>query len=147
MKKVLLAALFLTIGASVANAQAPTTPPADQAGAMQGPPRGGRKFDPSARAQATASKWAKKLNLSADQTTSVQSILTDQYSKAADVYKSTKPGTPERVNGIKQIRANADASLSKVFTPDQAQKYEKIKAEREAKAKQNLKDKLDELED
>jgi periplasmic protein CpxP/Spy len=89
----------------------------------------------------------KALKLSADQQVSVGAILTDNEAKMENIRKTYKPGTEERKNQIKTTHEATDASLKKVFTAEQATKYDKMKAERKEKMRANLKAKLDELED
>ena len=67
-------------------------------------------------------QMAQRLNLSEDQKTKVQSILTDTREQLRAVRRETEP----KVN---EIRQQADARLQEVLTFDQWQKFQKDRQE------------------
>ena len=71
---------------------------------------------------------AERLNLSADQKTKVQEIFSDTREQLRALRKESEP----RVN---EIRGLADSRLQAVLTPEQWQRFQKIREERDRRGR------------
>ncbi len=135
MKQVKIAALAL--GAVLAAAplfaqENTTTPPAtnDQT-TTQSMGRHGhmRKADPAKRLE-----WmSKKLNLTDEQKTKLQPIFQDEFQQMKAVREDTSLSREQKRDKMKQIHETFHPQVMAVLTPDQQQKLEQMRANRQAR--------------
>lgn len=115
MKKIMLA-LFLIAGiATLANAQDTIK----------------TKRTPEERAARMGQMLQKKLNLTADQATKVNAILTEQATKTSGMkMKGVKGGGLARM----EAKAEADKKINAILTPEQQKEYAQIEEKAKEKA-------------
>lgn len=119
MKKILLT-IFLIAGIAVfANAQDTTKV----------------KKTPQERAAQMTKALQRKLNLTADQTTQVSAILTDEATKTSDIKEKGVKG-----HGLAKLEAKTDADkkINAILTPDQQKVYAQMEEKMKAKAQERL---------
>jgi periplasmic protein CpxP/Spy len=120
MKKLLLAAGILSLGFSGAFAQdLKTASPAPQATSAASP-QTARKMDPKSIAQMRASRLERELSLTPEQTTKIQAIF-----------------LADNPDGVRRMSENPETEkqIKAVLTPEQATKFDEVKAKREAAMK------------
>ncbi|WP_223649470.1 hypothetical protein [Hymenobacter psoromatis] len=122
MKKFLLPLLALALSATAASAQ---TAPAQQGG---GPQR-----TPDEMAARQAQGLAKRLNLSADQSTKVQQIMLARDQEMQTMRGQMQAGTGDRKQMREQMqtmRAKYEDQLKAVLTPEQFTQYTTLEGQR-----------------
>jgi Spy/CpxP family protein refolding chaperone len=133
-KRMLRTAAVLLCGAglamSPAMAQQNAPPPPDAQ--TQGPPPGGRMrgASPEKRAEMMQSH----LNLSADQTSKVRSILEEEQSKTEALRSDTSLSKKDRRQQMKAIHDDGDTKIEALLNPDQKTQF----ADMQAKERQHM---------
>jgi Spy/CpxP family protein refolding chaperone len=123
----LVAAGLISVGASFATAQ--DNPPNDQ----QSPPaqeNGMRRHGPVDPAQRTA-ELTKKLNLTSDQQTKVQSALQSERSQMESLHQDSSLSQQDRRAKMMDIRKATDAQIRGVLDSNQQKKWDEMQARRE----------------
>lgn len=133
MKHLNIAAL--TLGAALmaapvlGMAQDNSTAPATTEQAPAPGQRHMRRADPAKRLE-----WmSKKLNLTEDQKTKLQPIFNDQFQQMKAVREDTSLTREQKRDKMKQIHETFHPQVMAVLTPDQQQKLEQMRANREAR--------------
>jgi len=136
MKHLTIAALTLgaalmaapVLGMAQDNSAAPAT--TEQAPAQATGHRGHmRHADPAKRLD-----WmSKKLNLTEDQKTKLQPIFNDEFQQMKAVREDNSLTREQKRDKMKQIHETFHPQVMAVLTPDQQQKLEQMRANREAK--------------
>ncbi len=91
---------------------------------------GGRphhEMDPAKRTQ----HLTKKLNLTADQQTKVQSILQDEKTQMQNMMQDTSTPQQDRRAKFMDVHKNADDQIRAVLTSDQQKKWDDMQSKRE----------------
>lgn len=119
MKKIILASAVILSSLGAVSAQNATTKANTEAS---------KPTTPAAKTQETLTKITRACTLSADQTTKVNAVLLDFYTKM-DALKSSKSTMDEKVfeNKKKELRSNRDKSLKTILTAEQQAKVEALK--------------------
>jgi hypothetical protein len=123
MKHVYLStSLALALSSTLALAQLapPTTP--DTA-----PNNGYYRHNHSADPQRAAQRIGERLGLSADQTTRLQTIFTDQQQKMTALRADTTLSPDQRREQFRSIHENLKTQLATVLTPDQIQQLHSMR--------------------
>ncbi len=131
MKKLFLSAVAGIAAFSAVNlhaqAPAPVPPPAQS----QTDPAG--KPDKAGRAKEKLDKLKTDLALSDDQAAKVQSIMMEQREKMKGVKGDTTLTQEQKKEKMKACRAEVDAKISALLTPEQKTKWEQMKKDRPRK--------------
>ncbi len=116
------------LGMAQENSAAPATTTTEQAPA-QGQRGHMRHADPAKRLE-----WmSKKLNLTEDQKTKLQPIFNDEFQQMKAVREDTSLTRDQKRDKMKQIHETFHPQVMAVLTPDQQQKLEQMRANREAR--------------
>lgn len=121
----LLAALALTSAA----AQAQTTP---ATGAQTAPLNGRPMRSPEQQAENQAQNLAKELNLTADQQTKVQQLMTTQRQETQAAIQNAGGNRRAMGQAMRAGRDKFDGQLKTVLNADQYTKYQQLMAARRA---------------
>lgn len=89
-------------------------------------PKGGRR-GPSPQQQ--VERMSTELNLTADQKTKVTSLLEDQAKKARELRQDSNLAQEDRREKMRALREETDKKLKEILTPEQHQKWEKVRQE------------------
>ena len=119
MKKLMLTIAGLVIVISLSFAQNPSKP----------------TRTPEQKAAKRSEMLAQKLSLTPEQKQSVYNLILDRTTKVEAVkakYAADKKGMGKE---LKSIRDNFDTQMKSILTPDQATKWEQLRAEEKAKRK------------
>jgi Spy/CpxP family protein refolding chaperone len=92
------------------------------------------------RAGKQAERWQTQLSLTDEQTANVKALFTERDKKVMELRKNSGTDKEAMKKGGKEIRENTEAALLKIFTPEQKDKYTKIREERK---EQKIKGRLD----
>ncbi|MBI1227070.1 MAG: hypothetical protein GC192_17700 [Bacteroidetes bacterium] len=104
--------------------------------AVQAQKKGGHEFDPVKRAEKQTAMMTEKLGLSNDQVVKVKAINLKYAEKAKADFANKDAGDKAKMKEAhKAMRTEQQAELSKVFTKEQAAKWEQIKAERQGQGR------------
>lgn len=95
------------------------------------------RMSPAERSQMALKKMTKNLSLNEAQQKQISALFLEQEAKRGD--GKTKP--------TKEDRKNMEDKISKILTPEQNAKWEKIQAERKEKMKERREEKGEKLED
>jgi len=95
------------------------------------------KMSPAERSQMALKKMTKNLSLNEAQQKQISALFSEQEAKRGDA--QTKP--------TKEDRKIMEDKISKIFTPEQNAKWEKIQAERKEKMKERREGKGEKSED
>ena len=88
-----------------------------------------RRADPAKRLE-----WmSKKLNLTEDQKTKLQPIFNDEFQQIKAVREDASLSREQKRDKMKQIHDTFHPQVRAVLTPDQQQKLEQMRANREAR--------------
>jgi Spy/CpxP family protein refolding chaperone len=85
-------------------------------------------------------RWQTQLSLTDEQTANVKALFTERDKKVMELRKNSGTDKEAMKKGGKEIRENTEAALLKIFTPEQKDKYTKIREERK---EQKIKGRLD----
>ncbi|MDJ1469184.1 hypothetical protein QNI19_31765 [Cytophagaceae bacterium DM2B3-1] len=118
MKKVILSALMglMVIGLSMAQQRMPHTP--------------------EQRAEMQTKRLTKEITLTADQQTQVKSILLNRAVKVDSLRADQTMDKSQRMQQLKAIKDEGDASIQKVLSPEQYKKYLDLQEEQMDKVQQ-----------
>ena len=86
-------------------------------------PKGRRGPSP----QQQVERMSTELNLTADQKTKVTSLLEDQAKKAREMRQDTSLSQEDRRDKMRSMREETDKKLKDILTPDQYQKWQKMR--------------------
>ncbi len=121
---VILAASLIASGATLALAQDSSSnsqPAQANGGWHHGPP------DPAQRTQ----ELTKKLNLTADQQTKVQSIFESEHSQMETLRQDSSLSQQDRRSKMMDIHKTTDTQIRALLDPDQQKTWDKMQASRE----------------
>jgi periplasmic protein CpxP/Spy len=121
---IVLAASLIASGATLALAQdsSPNNQPAQANGGWHhGPP------DPAQRTQ----ELTKKLNLTADQQTKVQSLLESEHSQMETLHQDSSLSQQDRRSKMMDIHKTTDTQIRALLDPDQQKTWDKMQANHE----------------
>lgn len=133
MKKFLLSAVAGIAALSAANvhAQAPEPPPVQsQTGEPAKTDKGG---DKAARGKERLEKLKTDLALTDDQARKVQDIMTEQREKMKGLKDDTALSADQKKEKMKAGRAETDARIGEILTPEQKAKWDQLKKDRPGK--------------
>lgn len=95
----------------------------------------GHHQDPKERATKSADRMKKELLLSDDQYGKVKTLNEKYSERYAAVRKDTSLTRGRTMNRMKSIRSEQETELKKILTPDQATKWDALKAKRQEERK------------
>ncbi len=133
MKKLLLSAVagLATLSAVNLHAQAPVPPPVQsQAGE---PEKGGKGGDKAAKGKEKFEKLKTDLSLTDDQAKKVQDVMMEQREKMKGMKDDTTLTPDQKKEKMKAGRAEVDAKISALLTPEQKAKWDAMKKNRPGK--------------
>ncbi|MGB8012362.1 MAG: hypothetical protein WCF68_12145 [Terriglobales bacterium] len=116
-----LAATVLAVAVPFAIAQSPNDGPPDGGGRHHGPP------DPAQHTQ----ELTKKLNLTSDQQTKVQSILQSEHSQMEALHQDNSTSREDRHAKMMEIRKSTDTQIRALLDTKQQKKWDEMQANRE----------------
>ncbi len=108
------------------SAEPPTATPAAGPAVQTEPAKGDR----AARAKERLEKMKSELGLTDEQAKKVQEIFAAQREAAKGVREDSSLSDEQRKEKLKAARAEADAQMSAVLTPEQKAKWEELKKQR-----------------
>jgi protein CpxP len=127
----LLAAGVISIAVPFASAQDSQSAPPPQSDQQAPPsgPGGGMRHGPMDPAQ-HAQMLSKKLNLTADQQTKVQSIFETEHSQMESLHQDTSLSQEDRHSKMMDIHKSTDAQVRTILNPTQQKKWDEMQAKR-----------------
>jgi Spy/CpxP family protein refolding chaperone len=117
MKRILLPAALLLAGAAAFAQQQTVPPPPDANTAPATAQHARHPHDP----HKTAMKLSKELNLTPDQASKLEPVLTAQSQKLSDLQSNTALSAQEQHKQMHAIHKDTQAQLAGILTPDQLQ--------------------------
>jgi periplasmic protein CpxP/Spy len=128
----LLAASVISIAVPLASAQDGQSAPPPQSDQQAPPsgPGGGMRHGPMDPAQHTQ-MLTKKLNLTADQQSKVQSIFETEHSQMESLHQDTSLSQQDRHSKMMDIHKSTDAQVRTILNPTQQKKWDEMQAKRE----------------
>ena len=134
MKKLFLSAVvgIATFSTVSLHAQAPVPPPVQS---QTGEPTkgGGKGGDKAAKGKEKLDKLKTDLSLTDDQAKKVQDIMMEQREKMKGMKDDTALTKEQKMEKMKAGRAEVDAKISALLTPEQKAKWDAMKKDRPAK--------------
>lgn len=122
--------------AAVAPCTLKAEPPAPPAVQSQTGDAAGGKGERAARAKEKLAKLQTELGLTDDQSKKVQAIMAEQVQTMKGVRNDTTLTDDQKKEKMKAARADIDAKISAILTPEQKAKWDQIKKARPAKGGQ-----------
>ena len=128
-----IAACAVLAIASLTYALPQETQPDNQGAAASSPERAGHrrhaKYDPAKRVQ----RLSKKLNLSSEQQSKVQSVLEDQQKQMQALRQDKSLSSQDRRAKLADLRQNTSAQIRSVLNADQQKKFDQMEQKRQQK--------------
>jgi Spy/CpxP family protein refolding chaperone len=127
----LLAAGVISIAVPFASAQDSQSAPPPQSDQQAPPsgPGGGMRHGPMDPAQ-HAQMLGKKLNLTADQQTKVQSIFETEHTQMESLHQDTSLSQEDRHGKMMDIHKSTEAQVRTILNPTQQKKWDEMQARR-----------------
>ena len=134
MNKFLLSAVagFAAVSTFTAHAEPPAPPPV-QSQAAQGTQGEPAKGDRAARAKERLQKMQANLGLTDEQSQKIQAIMTEQREAIKGVKSDTTLTEDQKKDKMKAARADVEAKIAAILTPEQKTKWEQLKKDRPGK--------------
>lgn len=93
-----------------------------------------QQVTPEETAAKATTELVQKLNLNDEQKTAISSILLDQAKAEETILKDSTSTTAAKVEILNKLQTEVDGKVSQLLTEDQKTIYQKVIAERPAKA-------------
>jgi Spy/CpxP family protein refolding chaperone len=134
MNKLLLSAVagFAAVSPFTVQAEPPAPPPV-QSQAAPGAPGEPAKGDRAARGKERLQKMQANLGLTDEQSQKIQAIMTEQREAMKGVKSDTTLTADQKKEKMKAARADVDAKIAALLTPEQKAKWEQLKKDRPGK--------------
>jgi hypothetical protein len=146
MKKVLIAFSAVVFAAGIANAQDATqTAPGAQTTAPVSKEQVAKDrvqketASPQERAQKSAMRWKETLKLSEEQTAKVEGVIQSRIEAVEKVKADASMSEDAKKAAIEKIRAEKEAELKAILTPDQQKVFDAKKDEMEKRPEESKK--------
>lgn len=137
MNKLLLSAVagFAAVSPFAAHAEPPAPPPV-QSQAAPSAPGEPAKGDRAARAKERFQKMQADLGLTSEQSQKIQAIMAEQREALKGVKNDTTLTADQKKEKLKAARADVDAKIAGLLTPEQKAKWDQLKKDRPVKSGQ-----------
>jgi Spy/CpxP family protein refolding chaperone len=133
MKSLLLSAAAVLAALSSVSLHAQAPEPAPVQSQTGEPAKGGKGADKAAKGKDRLEKMKTDLGLTDDQAKKVQEVMAGQKEKMKAVKDDASLSKEQKMEKMKAGRAEVDAAIGAILTPEQKAKWDTMKKDRPAK--------------